>query len=87
MFELSLNGRPVTDDVFVPGWTDYDFRSQYVTYDVSELVVSGANSIGAILGDGWYSGRIARIRDMRAASAPARSCSASSTSAPPTASG
>ncbi|MFW5745128.1 MAG: alpha-L-rhamnosidase N-terminal domain-containing protein, partial [Spirochaetota bacterium] len=63
LFELSLNGRPVTDDVFVPGWTDYDFRSQYVTYDVSELVVSGANAIGAILGDGWYSGRIARIRD------------------------
>ena len=63
LFELSVNGKRVSDDVFVPGWTDYDFRSQYVCYDVTALVAAGENALGAILGDGWYSGRIARIRD------------------------
>lgn len=56
LFELHLNGRKVRGDVFAPEWTDYDKRIQYRTYDVSGLVQSGSNAIGAALGDGWYSG-------------------------------
>ena len=63
LVEVSVNGLRVGNDVLAPGWTDYDFRTQYVSYDVTELVAAGDNALGAILGDGWYCGRIARIRD------------------------
>jgi alpha-L-rhamnosidase len=59
LYEMSLNGKRVGDQYFTPGWTSYDFRYQYQTYDVTNLLKSGANCIGAILGDGWFRGRLA----------------------------
>ncbi len=58
LFELHLNGQRIGRDVFAPEWTDYDKRIQYRTYDVSGLVAGGANVLGAVLGDGWYSGYV-----------------------------
>ena len=55
---VELNGQAVGDLLFRPGWTSYDHRLQYDTYDVTALLQSGANAIGAILGDGWYRGRL-----------------------------
>jgi alpha-L-rhamnosidase len=55
---VEVNGQPVTDNLFRPGWTSYDKRLQYDTYDVTPLVRSGANAIGVTLGDGWYRGHI-----------------------------
>jgi alpha-L-rhamnosidase len=43
----------------VPGWTDYSQRLYYVTYDVTSLLQEGSNTLGAILGDGWYRGNCA----------------------------
>jgi len=59
LYELSLNGKRVGDQYFTPGWTAYDFRYQYQTYDVASLLKSGDNCIGAMLGDGWFRGRLA----------------------------
>ena len=42
--------------MLTPGWTAYDNRLQYQTYDVTDLLVGGDNAIGALLGDGWYRG-------------------------------
>jgi alpha-L-rhamnosidase len=56
LYEVELNGRRVGDAVFTPGWTAYDERLQYQTYDVSELLVEGENAVGVVLGDGWYRG-------------------------------
>ena len=56
LYELSINGARVGDDVLAPGWTDYRKRIQYQTYDVTGLLREGPNVIGAILGDGWYAG-------------------------------
>jgi alpha-L-rhamnosidase len=53
---IELNGQPVTDAVFRPGWTSYNKRLQYDTYDVTRFVHAGVNAIGATLGDGWYRG-------------------------------
>jgi alpha-L-rhamnosidase len=53
-----INGRPVSADVFRPGWTDYHSRLYFDTYDVTELLTEGENAIGVILGDGWYAGHI-----------------------------
>ena len=54
VYELHLNGRKVGDDVLTPGWSDFSKRVYYQTYDVTGLVQPGANTLGAILGDGWY---------------------------------
>jgi alpha-L-rhamnosidase len=64
-FDLHLNGERVTEDRFNPGWTDYTKRVLYRAYDVTPLIREGDNALGAILGDGWYSGYIGwkRIRD------------------------
>jgi len=56
LYEVELNGRRVGDQVFTPGWTSYDTRLQYQTYDVTGLLQSGDNAIGAMLADGWYRG-------------------------------
>jgi alpha-L-rhamnosidase len=56
LYALRLNGQPVGDGVLTPGWTSYDHRLQYQTYDVTGLVREGDNVLGAMLGDGWYRG-------------------------------
>ena len=56
VYELFANGTRVGEDVLAPGWTDYDRRIQYQTYDVTPLLAEGHNALGAVLGDGWYSG-------------------------------
>ena len=59
LYECHLNGVRVGDALLTPGWTDYSRRIQYQAYDVTELLRSGANAFGAILGDGWGVGHIA----------------------------
>ena len=56
LYELRLNGQRVGDAVLTPGWTSYNHRIQYQTYDVTALVREGDNAVGAMLGDGWYRG-------------------------------
>ncbi len=58
LYELYLNGARVGDAVMAPGWTDYHQRVEYQSHDVTDLVRSGANALGALLGEGWYSGRV-----------------------------
>jgi alpha-L-rhamnosidase len=58
LYEAQLNGKIVGDHVFSPGWTVYDQRLRYQTFDVTALLKPGRNAIGAILGDGWFRGRI-----------------------------
>jgi alpha-L-rhamnosidase len=58
VFELFCNGKRVGSDVFAPEWTDYDKRVQYRTYDVSSSLTPGRNALGAVLGDGWWSGYV-----------------------------
>jgi alpha-L-rhamnosidase len=59
LYECTINGQLVGEDVFTPGWTDYGQRVQYQVYDVTGLVRTGENAIGVILGDGWYCGHVA----------------------------
>ena len=57
--ELSVNGQPASADLFAPGWTDYRKHVELVTYDVTALLHQGENVLGAMLGEGWYAGRLA----------------------------
>lgn len=62
IYEFSINGSKVGDNYFAPTWTAYDYNPNYQnyvmyqTYDVTEMLQSGENAIGAITGHGWYSG-------------------------------
>ena len=56
LYELNLNGTRVGDFVLAPGHTDYRKRVQYQTYDVTDLLKSGTNTLSAELADGWYRG-------------------------------
>ena len=58
VYEAWLNGTRIGNDVLTPGWTSYNKRLQYQQYDVTKLIRSGENAIGAELGKGWYSGLI-----------------------------
>jgi alpha-L-rhamnosidase len=56
VYECSINAQNVGNDVFTPGWTDYNKRVQYQVYDVTHLLHEGENALGTILGDGWAAG-------------------------------
>ena len=55
-YTLRLNGKPMGNDLFTPGWTVYEKRIQYQTYDVTALLSRGGNALGATLGNGWWAG-------------------------------
>lgn len=59
VYELSLNGEKVGDQHLAPGWTDYNSRIQYQTYDVTDQVKGGENAFGAMIAPGWFSGQLA----------------------------
>jgi alpha-L-rhamnosidase len=72
-YELYLNGEKVGDQVLAPAQTNYDRRKlnnliyfyddqstqriHYNTFDVTPMLKKGVNSIGMILGNGWYNQR------------------------------
>lgn len=56
IYETTINGEPVSDHVYAPGWTDYHRRVTYQALDVTALLRDGENVLGAVLGDGWYCG-------------------------------
>ncbi|GAA2634587.1 family 78 glycoside hydrolase catalytic domain [Paractinoplanes durhamensis] len=57
LYEAFLNGVRVGDLELTPGFTQYRSRVQVQTYDVTDMIVSGQNAIGAILADGWFRGQ------------------------------
>ncbi|MBE7211674.1 MAG: glycoside hydrolase family 78 protein [Gluconacetobacter diazotrophicus] len=65
LYEFSINGQRVGRDALRPGWTDYRYRLDYDTYDVTALLRPGTNALGAILGDGWYCGYLAHMPRQR----------------------
>lgn len=58
VYEAQINGSVVGDEVLAPGWTSYNSRLHYQTFDVTHLLRNGRNALGALLGDGWYRGRL-----------------------------
>lgn len=76
--ELRLDGHRVGDEELAPGWTDYDHRVTYRTYDVTAQLGgaggAGRHTLAAVLADGWYTGNLCifgdqhygRVRALRA---------------------
>jgi alpha-L-rhamnosidase len=57
LYELEINSRKAGDEYLMPGYHAYDSFIQYQTYDVTAYLREGSNTIGAMLGPGWYKGR------------------------------
>ena len=58
IYEAEINGIRVGDYFLAPGFTEYNDRLQYQTYDVSKLLREGKNCIGVRVAEGWFNGRI-----------------------------
>jgi len=61
VYELWINGKRIGQNILAPEWTDYRTTIQYQTLDVTTNLVSagsdGSNHVvGAIAGEGWFSG-------------------------------
>lgn len=63
LYRAFINGKRVGDDLLTPGWTSYWDRLSYQTYDVSDLLHEGENTIDIWLGDGWYRSRLMSPRN------------------------
>ena len=58
LYVPTLNGVRVGDHQLAPGWTAYDHRLRYQTFEVTDLLRQGANTLEVQLGNGWYRGRL-----------------------------
>lgn len=57
IYEMNLNGNKVGDQYFAPGWTTYQERVLYQTYDITEMLQE-ENRVSIAVGNGWYKGII-----------------------------
>lgn len=54
--EMYLNGARCGDDYLAPGKSEYNESLYYQTYDVTDLLLAGENTLACQLGIGWYNG-------------------------------
>lgn len=52
-----IDGIPVSSDVLAPGWTAYEDRLVFSTYDVTGQLGIGEHVLGATVADGWFGER------------------------------
>lgn len=58
IYEFFINGQRISNDYYNPGLTQYNRTHLYQTYDVSALIKTGENAMGAQLAEGWWSGML-----------------------------
>jgi alpha-L-rhamnosidase len=52
LHHATVNGEEITDEVLAPGNTNYQLSTEYRTYDISEVLEDGDNTVGVELGTG-----------------------------------
>lgn len=59
VYNFYMNGQEVApEEWFNPGCEEYDAYLAYNTYDVTEMLQEGGNAMGAVLGEGWWTGQM-----------------------------
>jgi alpha-L-rhamnosidase len=53
-YEAYLNDKKIGDNVLDPGFTAYRKQVLYTTYDITDLLQKDNNTLGIMLGNGWY---------------------------------
>ena len=59
IYEAQLNGKPVTDEVMLPGYHFYPAETQAQTFDVTPLLQDGENTLEFHVGRGWHGSNLA----------------------------
>lgn len=54
LFIASMNGKPLSGNLYEPGESEFNRRIFYITYDITPYLSEGENVIGIILGNGQY---------------------------------
>ncbi len=54
--EVSINGKRIAAERFVPGLSNYAETVYSMAWDVMELLRKGKNTLSVVLADGWYAG-------------------------------
>ena len=60
VYYAEIGGRRVGDFILAPGWTVYQKRHQYQSYDITHLLASGTNTLDVTVSEGWYHGEIVK---------------------------
>ncbi len=63
-YELYINNNKIGDRFLSPGWTNYQKRSLYNTFDITEQIKEGGNAIGVLVGNGFYNINRERYRKL-----------------------
>ncbi len=58
-YDVYINGERVNTSFYNPGFTDYRKRIYYQTFDVTDKIKNGINTIGATVAKGYYTGYLA----------------------------
>ncbi|MRG45459.1 Bacterial alpha-L-rhamnosidase [Chitinophaga sp. SYP-B3965] len=66
-YELYMNGHKISNRVMDPAFTDYQVQVNYITHDVTRNIKKGQNTIGVILGNGFYNTPTADLFQMQLA--------------------
>lgn len=61
-YELYINNQRIGDRFLSPGWTNYQKRILYNSFDITEQLKKGGNAIGVIVGNGFYNVNRERYR-------------------------
>jgi alpha-L-rhamnosidase len=73
VYEAAINGRKVGDHILAPGWTSYGHWLVYQTFDFSEHLVVGSNTMEVDVTEGWYFGKLGRgVRSLTGAASGRR---------------
>lgn len=54
---LTINGQRQGDAVLEPGFTTFNERVQYIMHDITPCLNEGTNTLGVVLGEGWYNNK------------------------------
>ena len=55
IYQCYVNGQGTDDVFFAPGASQFDRHLKYQTYDITDRIREGDNTIGCILSSGWWS--------------------------------
>ncbi|VUC35224.1 unnamed protein product [Clonostachys rosea] len=58
VYEAAVNGKKAGDHILAPGWSSYNNRLAYQTFDVTNHLEGGLNVITATVAEGWWAGRL-----------------------------
>ena len=56
IYNLFVNDKRIGKALFAPGWTSYHNRVQYQTYDVTDAIKDGDNTVAIHCANGWAVG-------------------------------